>query len=89
MPEMTFLALADRAVGARFTEDGGEKWYTPMALASFDGAWDGGYPSTACLPDGTLVTAYYASGDAAHQRYHMGVIRWRLMDAWQRNGPPA
>jgi hypothetical protein len=31
--------------------------------------------------DGTFVTAYYARGIPAHQRYHMGVVRWRLTGA--------
>jgi hypothetical protein len=39
---------------------------------------DGGYPSTVLAADGTYVTAYYSRGVPAHQRYHMGVIRWRL-----------
>ena len=37
---------------------------------------DGGYPSTVVAADGTLVTAYYTRGVAAHNRYHMGVVRW-------------
>jgi len=39
-------------------------------------ATDCGYPSSAQLGDGTLVTAYYAKGIAQHQRYHMGIARW-------------
>jgi hypothetical protein len=41
---------------------------------------DGGYPSTVLLADGTFVTAYYCRGIPAHQRYHMGVVRWRLKE---------
>jgi len=36
-----------------------------------------GYPASVQAADGTLVTAYYASSVPAHQRYHMGVVRWK------------
>ena len=59
----------------------------PLCLVDLEGATDephsadplrnGGYPSTIVLPDGTLVTAYYCRGVAAHNRYHTGVVRWR------------
>ena len=39
---------------------------------------DGGYPSTVVLEDGLLVTAYYSRGMPSHNRYHVGVVRWRL-----------
>jgi len=45
-----------------------------------DFAPDGGYPSTVLAADGTFVTVYYVRGVPAHQRYHMGVVRWRLKD---------
>jgi hypothetical protein len=38
---------------------------------------DGGYPSSAQLADGMIVTAFYAASIPSHQRYHMGVVRWR------------
>jgi len=75
-------------VGARVSDDGGRRWYTPMALVDLDDAHDGGYPSSVQSPDGSIVTAYYARGVAAHRRYHMGVVRWDLDDAVQRNRPP-
>lgn len=37
---------------------------------------DGGYPSNVQLPDGRIVTAYYASAIEGHPRYHMGVVLW-------------
>lgn len=63
-------------------------WSAPMLLVDFEGSSefqhtptpssDGGYPSTVRLADGTFVTAYYSRGVPAHQRYHVGVVRWRL-----------
>lgn len=66
-----------RGVGARLSGDGGETWGTPRVLVDLEGAGDVGYPSSARTADGTIVTAYYCSGVPSHQRYHMGVARWR------------
>ena len=44
-----------------------------------DPEWrDCGYPTNLQLADGTIVTAYYCKGVAAHRRYHVGVVIWRL-----------
>ena len=74
----------------RTSDDGGESWSAPFVLISMPGSdWhktDCGYPSSVQLDDGTIVTAYYfgpkkpewaAHGLPWHQRYHMGVARWR------------
>lgn len=63
-------------------------WSSPMLLVDLEGSSefqrtpvpssDGGYPSTVLTADGTFVTAYYSRGVSAHQRYHVGVVRWRL-----------
>jgi len=74
-------------VGARVSDDDGGTWYTPMLLVDLEGAYDGGYPSSVQAENGTIVTAYYARGVAAHTRYHMGVVRWDLEEASQRNRP--
>ncbi len=74
-------------LGARLSESAGAEWYSPAAILDFDDAYDGGYPSTVELRDGRLLTAYYASGIAAHQRYHMGVVKWRLDEIMTRNQP--
>ena len=63
-------------VGARVSEDGGKSWGDPRVLAQWDGATDGGYPSSVQVEDGTVVTAYYCNRIPMHQRYHMGVVRW-------------
>lgn len=62
-------------------------WSGPMMLVDLEGSSefqrtpppssDGGYPSTVQTGDGTFTTAYYTRGVSAHQRYHMGVVRWR------------
>jgi len=36
-----------------------------------------GYPSTAQLPDGKLVTVFYAAQSPLHAGYHMGAIGWQ------------
>lgn len=64
-------------VGARLSEDDGLTWGAPRVLAALEGSTDGGYPSTVQVEGGTLVTAYYSNGIPWHQRYHMGVVRWR------------
>ena len=64
-------------VAARLSADGGESWTPPRVLWSERDTMDCGYPASVQTKDGTIVTAYYASATPAHQRYHMGVIRWR------------
>lgn len=63
-------------VGARLSANNGKTWSNPIVLVRLKGATDGGYPSSVQLADGTIVTAYYASGITTHMRYHMGVVRW-------------
>jgi len=65
---------ADRGVDARFSSDEGQTWSAPVRLVDFQG--DGGYPASVQLPDGKILTAYYASKTAYHPRYHMGVVVW-------------
>ena len=63
-------------IGARLSPDDGATWGPPRLLVDLDDATDGGYPSSVQMPDGTIVTAYYANRVACHRRYHMGVLRW-------------
>jgi hypothetical protein len=63
-------------VGARLSQDEGKTWEPPRVLVDFQIATDGGYPSSVEFQDGTVATAYYANAVPAHQRYHMGVVRW-------------
>jgi hypothetical protein len=69
-------------------DPGLRSWSAPVLLVDLQGSSelqhvpapsaDGGYPSTVQLSDGTFVTAYYSRGVPTHQRYHVGVVRWRL-----------
>lgn len=63
-------------------------WSAPVLLVDLEGstesqltpvpASDGGYPATVLAQDGRFVTVYYSRGIPAHQRYHMGVVRWSI-----------
>jgi BNR repeat-like domain len=75
-------------IGARVSEDGGRRWSFPMVLVSLEDTCDGGYPSTVELDDGMLVTAYYANATRTHNRYHMGVLRWRIEEQMALNSWP-
>jgi hypothetical protein len=63
-----------KGVDVRVSRDEGETWSEPLRVVDFVG--DGGYPSSVPLPDGRVLTAYYASRTAGHGRYHMGVVIW-------------
>jgi hypothetical protein len=80
-------------VCARVSDDQGKTWSRPKVLISAPGPMDSGYPSTVEMDDGTLVTAYYAGPRSVasarkyspyampwHQRYHMGICRWKPVD---------
>jgi hypothetical protein len=66
--------VAPKGVDVRFSDDQGKTWSEPFRAVDFEG--DGGYPSSVELPDGQVLTAYYAAKIAAHPRYHMGVVVW-------------
>jgi hypothetical protein len=78
------------AIHVRVGDATGHTWSAPVCLVDLEGSTDepaapkplrdGGYPSTVAFADGTLVTAYYCKGLPAHQRYHVGVIRWNTSD---------
>ncbi len=66
--------LVPKGVDVRFSDDEGATWSDPFRVVDFQG--DGGYPSSVQLPDGRVLTAYYARQIAGHNRYHMGVVVW-------------
>ena len=71
--------LAGRfGIGMRLSSDEGLTWTPSKTLIGDLVSADCGYPSSIQRPDGTIVTGYYASGTAAHQRYHMGVVLWNV-----------
>ena len=65
---------APRGVDVRFGNEDGTTWSEPFRV--LDCAGDIGYPSSLELPDGQVLTAYYARRIAGHDRYHMGVVTW-------------
>ena len=67
-----------KSVIYRIGDENGSNWSEPNVLVVLDGAGDMGYPSSVQLEDGTIVTAYYASGITTHNRYHCGIVRWEL-----------
>lgn len=66
----------DRGVEVLTSSDEGMTWSKPLRLVDWQG--DGGYPSSVQLPDGQILTAYYARKVEGHDRYHMGVVTWDL-----------
>lgn len=63
-----------RGVDVRFSDDEGKSWSEPFRVLGFQG--DGGYPDSVQLPDGRVLTAYYAQRIQGVNRYHMGVVIW-------------
>ena len=66
--------VTPKGVDVRFSDDQGQTWGAPFRVVDFED--DGGYPSSVQLPDGRVLTAYYARRIAGHDRYHMGVVVW-------------
>jgi len=66
--------LVPKGVDVRFSDDEGTTWSKPFRVVDFQG--DGGYPSSVQLPNGQMLTAYYAQRIEDHKRYHMGVVLW-------------
>ncbi len=66
------------ALSCRISTDKGLTWKRPhhMLTLSETENYDAGYPSSLLLPDGKILTAYYACRTPAHTRYHMGTIIW-------------
>jgi hypothetical protein len=67
-----------RGVMGRISADGGQSWGTPFVIVGGLLGGDLGYPSSAQVASGEVVTAYYANCAPWHRRYHMGVVRWSL-----------
>ena len=72
---LTYGNRRDGSIEARLTTDEAKTWSAPLRLFT-TGPGDVGYPSTAQLPDGKLVTVFYASKSPLHDGYHMGALGW-------------
>jgi len=46
-------------IRAKLSRDGGESWSGEIVLSKDGATWDLGYPSSAQLPDGSVVTVWY------------------------------
>lgn len=51
--------VAPYGIRARLSEDDGKSWGPEIILRADGGSWDLGYPRTAPLDDGKVITAYY------------------------------
>lgn len=68
-----------RGVAVKISKDAGVTWSNESLLIS-DIKGDCGYPSSVQLPNGKILTAYYARNVDSHHRYHMGVAIWDAND---------
>lgn len=65
-------------VAVKISDDKGHTWSDEMILFQQEIPADIGYPSSVQLEDGSIVTAYYASQEKNHTRYHMGSVVWKF-----------
>ena len=72
---LTYGNRRDGGIETRISADEGKAWATPQRLFT-TGPGDMGYPSAAQLPDGKLVTVFYAIKSPLHDGYHMATIGW-------------
>ena len=72
---LTYGNRRDGGIETRLTADEGKTWSAPQRIFT-TGPGDMGYPSTAQLSDGGLVTVFYAIKSPLHDGYHMGAVGW-------------
>ena len=71
-----FRRANQRGIAVRWSEDRGDSWSDDYILAEYNPNSHGGHPSTVCLGDATLLTAYFAERSKACSEYHMATVRW-------------
>ena len=64
---------------ARISSDGGRSWSDPLTISADGASRDLGYPSTAQLDDGSLITVWYEL-PKGHDRAVLRMSHWRLRD---------
>lgn len=79
---LTFGNRRDGGIETCLSTDDGRTW-SPATRIFTTGPGDMGYPSTAQLPDGKLVTVFYAIKSPLHDGYHMGAVGWAAKDTPQ------
>jgi len=67
-------------VEALLSADEGSTWSAPLRLIELPKV-DLGYPGSVQLPDGKVLTAYYARQGPGCDNYHMGVVIWSVPEA--------
>ncbi len=70
-------------IGGRISQDQGGTWGAPFVLTQFGEATDCGYPSSAQMENGAMVTGYYSDLVERYSEYHMGVLQWHLEEFTQ------
>lgn len=65
-------------VAVKISKDNGRTWGEQQLLFGDLASGDCGYPASTQLDDGSIMTVYYASANAVHQRYHMGTVIWKV-----------
>lgn len=77
---LTYSIRSYGSIVARLSEDNGRSWSKPFEISLYKG--DGGYPSSAQLSDGSILTTYYAKRSPALgeglEKYHTGLVNWQL-----------
>ena len=63
---------------AKLSSDDGKTWTEPLAIVDDCGSRDCGYPASAQLADGTIVTAYYADKTPQFTGYQFATVIWRV-----------
>jgi hypothetical protein len=66
-------------VAVKTSNDHGVIWGEEYRVVDDFHPIDGGYPASVQLPDGNILTAYYARSVDSHNRYHMGVAIWNFV----------
>jgi hypothetical protein len=62
-------------IHAKLSGDGGKTWGPPIILRDDAVTWDLGYPRSAVLPDGRVLTCYYFN-TWAHPEQHIAATIW-------------
>jgi len=74
---LTYGNRVEHGVAMKISSDEGRTWSAEKQLLNLDKG-DVGYPSSVQMENGNIVTAYYSSGIASHNRYHMGAVIWKI-----------
>ena len=77
---LTYGNRRDGGIETCLSNDDGKTW-APAQRIFTTAPGDMGYPSTAQLPDGKLVTVFYAVKSPLHDGYHMGAIGWAAKES--------